>query len=262
MEEKNPLDAAALRAQLAGCALAREVIVLNETTSTNDFAAQLGREGVAEGMVVFAETQTAGRGRLGRRWEMSAGEGLAFSLLLRPQLATNQWTRLTTFAAVAGAVAIENEIHTGTAIKWPNDLYLDGRKVAGILIETHSAAEGFAVLGIGINVNQLEFPEAIRDRATSLRRVAGRQLNREKVAAGFLRQLAHFYPKLDAHFPELIAAAEARNWLRGRRVEAAGAGLEACGIAGQLDENGALILRKSDGGVLTLCSGEVTLTGS
>lgn len=252
------LNAEKLSTNLVGCEFAREIFVLEETESTNDLAAQFGRDGRPHGAVVFAETQTAGRGRLGRKWESASGAGLWFSILLRPEIP--DWTRLTTFAAVAIAEAIESVIDARALVKWPNDIYLGEKKVVGILIESSAGADGFAVLGVGVNVNQTEFPETISDRAGSLRQIAGHELEREAVAIAILRSLEALYPKLAGDFHELVAAAEARSYLRGRWLEADCAGVRVSGVAEGLDENGALILRKSEGDLLTLRSGEVTIS--
>ena len=115
-------------AALAGSRLAREILVFAKTGSTNDLAAKLGRGGAAEGLVIFAEQQTAGRGRLGRRWQSESHKGLWFSLLLRPRFALPLWTRLTTWAAVAVAEGIEETVKCRAMIKWPNDIYVDGKK--------------------------------------------------------------------------------------------------------------------------------------
>ena len=144
-----------LLARLGPCALVRDIVVFNETSSTNDHATLRGRQGAAGGLVIFAERQTAGRGRFGRPWASASHRGLWFSLLLRPALPVSAWPRLTTWAAVSLAAAIEDSLGLAAAIKWPNDIYLGGRKVAGILAEsgTDSAGQPFAVVGIGVNVN-------------------------------------------------------------------------------------------------------------
>lgn len=144
-----------LSAQLGACGLVREIVVFAETGSTNDCAAQLGRQGAPGGQVIFAERQTSGRGRFGRRWDSASHRGLWFSMLLRPSLAVPQWPRLTTWAAVAIAMAIEKQTGERAMIKWPNDVFVGGRKVAGILIESGADRGGapFAVVGIGVNVN-------------------------------------------------------------------------------------------------------------
>lgn len=249
-----------LAGMLENCALARQILVFAETGSTNDVAARLGREGVAEGVVVFAETQTAGRGRLGRTWASATGAGLWFSILLRPAGPRTAWTRLSSFAAVSLALALEEVLGQPAAIKWPNDLYIGEKKVAGILIETHGGENGFAVLGMGVNVNQTHFPEPLAQRAVSLRQLAGQVWDRQRVAVAILRRLDAFYPKLDEKFGEIVAAAEQRHCWRGRQVEWEDAAGRSTGVVEGLDENGALILRKPDGTRVILSHGGASLT--
>lgn len=117
-----------LSARLGTCPLAREIVVFAETASTNDVAQKRARQGAETGLVIFAEKQSAGRGRFGRKWESAPYLGLWFSLLLRPNLPPAQWPRLTTWAAVSVALVLERETGLATAIKWPNDVYLGERK--------------------------------------------------------------------------------------------------------------------------------------
>ncbi len=248
-----------LSAMLDGSALVREILVLKETGSTNDVVAEMARKGAQEGLVVFAETQTAGRGRLGRRWESASHEGLWFSVLLRPQFPLATWARLTTGAAVAVARGIEAVVPCRAMIKWPNDIFIEGKKIVGILIESQMDKGGFAVVGIGVNVNQLEFPEAISQTAASLRQVAGHPVERQRVAVSILSQLAALYAKLASAFPEVVAEAAARSYLQGRWVQAVSGNEVLAGIAGGLDENGALQLRQADGTLIALSAGEITL---
>lgn len=244
-----------------GASLAREILVFEKTDSTNDLAARMGREGAKEGLAIFAEEQTAGRGRLGRRWESEARQGLWFSLLLRPAFSLALWTRLTTWTAVAIAEAIEIETGCRAMIKWPNDIYLSGKKVTGILIESHfdKAQSGFAVVGIGVNVNHTAFPPELENRASSLRLSAGRVFDRQEIAAALLRNLNRLHPLLENGFTEIIAAAESRNFLKGKWIRAQHGGSTIEGEALCLDAQGGLVLRLPDGSEQTISSGEVTL---
>jgi len=231
--------------------IGREVVVLEEATSTNDVAAQWGREGMAEGAVVFAGRQTAGRGRMGRRWESEGG--LCFSVLLRPALA--DWTRLTTWAGVAVARGIEAALPGSRAgLKWPNDVWLNGKKVAGILCESEPGAQGWVVVGIGVNVNGV--PEAFRDRATSLREAGGAPLDRQAVAAALLREMDISY---GGDFPQIVAEAESRSVLMGRRVTLH-APTETCEATAEgLEPDGSLRVRR-EGEVRVISGGEVSVT--
>jgi BirA family biotin operon repressor/biotin-[acetyl-CoA-carboxylase] ligase len=252
-----------LAARLGPCALIREILVFAETDSTNDLAMRMGREGVPGGVTIFAEHQTAGRGRFGRRWASASHRGLWFSLLLRPALPLADWARLTTWAATAVASAIDEATAARAAIKWPNDVFVGGKKVAGILAEsgTDSAGSPFAVLGIGVNVNHQpdDFPADIRAIAGSLRDVTGQTLDRSELATRILRALDTRLPSLAGDFPAIIAEASARSFLLGRWIQVRGGHAIAEGRAERLDENGHLLLRRSDGSLDRLTAGEVTV---
>lgn len=255
-----------IRARLGECPLVRDVLVFEETESTNDLATRRGRQGAAGGLVIFAEHQTAGRGRFGRRWDSASHCGLWFSLLLRPAMPVALWPRLTTWAAVAVASAIEESVGIGATIKWPNDLQAGGKKIAGILAEsgTDAGGEPFAVVGIGVNANQepADFPPELAAKAGSLRTVAGRMLDRPALAAAILRKLDLLLPALTSDFPGIIAEAARRSVLLGRWIQVrAGDGLVE-GCAEELDGNGHLLLRAGDGSIHRLTAGEVTVIAS
>ena len=252
-----------LKARLGECALIRDIVVFEETDSTNDRAAQLGRQGIAGGIAIFAERQTAGRGRFGRRWESAAHRGLWFSLLLRPALPMALWPRLTTWAATGIAAGIEQATGLSARIKWPNDIHLAGRKVAGILTETVSDPGGapFAIVGIGVNVNHesSDFPASLAGSATSLRIAAGRALDRAALAAAIFHSLAARFAALAEDFAALVAEAEERSVLLGQWIEVRAAESILAGAAAGLDSEGRLLLRGADGSVRALTAGEVTI---
>ncbi len=260
------LIAADLQSRLGNCALVRDILVFAETDSTNDRIADLGENGVAGGLAIFAERQNAGRGRFGRPWESALHLGLWFSLLLRPTFSQEHWARLTTWAAVSIASAIERTIGVRAEIKWPNDIFVKGRKVAGVLIETglDRAGETFAVVGIGVNANHTpeDFPAELSAAATSLRAATGRAIERPALAAAILRELDKRYIDMDRRFDELVAEATRRSVLLGRwvRVRAGDSVVE--GVAESLDASGQLLLRTGANEVRALNAGEVTLAES
>ena len=249
-----------LHARLGRCALAGEILVFEETSSTNDVAARLGREGHPGGLAVFAERQTSGRGRFGRRWDSAARNGLWFSLLLRPPWPPAQWVRLTTWAGVGVAGAVERTLGRPVQIKWPNDVLIDGRKVAGILTESSTDASGqlFAVVGIGVNVNQETFPPEVADRAASLRQFTGRNLDRPALAANLLRELDARLSEAGCGFDGIVTEAARRSPLLGNRLRLHAAHEWFEGIAEGLDADGNLLVRLPDGGLRAMTSGEVT----
>jgi BirA family biotin operon repressor/biotin-[acetyl-CoA-carboxylase] ligase len=255
-----------LLARLGVCPLIREIVVFTETDSTNDLGMQRGRQGGAGGLAIFAERQTAGRGRFGRPWASASHRGLWFSLLLRPALPLPLWPRLTTWAAVALADAIENALGVAPAIKWPNDVHLGGKKVAGILAEsgTDSSGEPFAVVGIGVNVNHEpeDFPSELHVKASSLRMATNRLVDRPALATGLLRALDARFPELAADFPKIIAAATRRSSLLGRWIQVQSGADPLEGRAEALDANGHLLLRAGDGTLHPLTAGEVTIVAN
>ena len=186
-----------LRAGLGHGTIGREIIVLDETTSTNDVVLQMANGGAPEGLVVFAEHQTGGRGQRGNIWESAAGKGLLCSILLRPKVALQDSARLVDWAVKGIAWTLESTCLRKVTIKLPNDIHIDGRKVAGVLVEMRAqpGAPHLAVAGIGVNVNQTpsHFPEQLRDRATSLAIVLGGPVDRNALAIALLRSLDHLY---------------------------------------------------------------------
>lgn len=192
-EPSDRLIATELRAGLEGCRIGNEIVVVEEAPSTNDLAREAAERGAAEGFVVFAERQTKGRGQYGRRWESAPYQGLWFSVLLRPALTLRESPRLTSLLAEVVSAAIAAETGCAPTIKLPNDIYIAGRKVAGILVEGRTASDGtyIAVAGIGINVNQTldDFPEELRNTAGSLAMATGQRISREKLATALLRNL-------------------------------------------------------------------------
>ena len=189
----DPLIPEELRTALAGERIGKEIVVLAETASTNDVAWEAERGGAQAGLVVFAEHQTKGRGQYGRQWESAPYLGLWFSVLLRPAMTLAESPRLTSVLAEVLAATIAETTGLTPKIKPPNDIFIDDRKVAGILVEGRTSAEGayVAVAGIGINVNQApgDFPELLRETACSLALVTGRKIDRTKLAIALLRNL-------------------------------------------------------------------------
>jgi BirA family biotin operon repressor/biotin-[acetyl-CoA-carboxylase] ligase len=192
-ELSDRLIATELRAGLAGCRIGNEIVVVEETASTNDLAWEAAERGAAAGFVVFAERQTKGRGQYGRHWESAPYQGLWFSVLLRPAMTLRESPRLTSLLAEIVSATIAAETGCAPTIKPPNDIYIAGRKVAGVLVEGRTDGDGsyVAVAGIGINVNQTieDFPEELRATAGSLAIATGQRISRQKLAIAVLRNL-------------------------------------------------------------------------
>ncbi len=187
------LSANNIRERTAARLIGSDVLVVEETTSTNEDVFVLAKSGAPEGLVLFAETQTAGRGQHGKRWHSAPRQGLWFSVLLRPQIPITDSARLTNWLARSVKRNIESQLALPAAVKPPNDVYIGTRKVAGVLVEMRAApgARHIAIAGVGINVNQREhdFPREIRDHAASLAMFTGRTIDRELFAIALLREL-------------------------------------------------------------------------
>jgi BirA family biotin operon repressor/biotin-[acetyl-CoA-carboxylase] ligase len=196
-ETSDRLIADELQAHSARATIGRQIIVLQQTSSTNDAILQVATTNSNEGLVLFAEHQTAGRGQRGNRWESAAGKGLWFSILLRPGIQIEESGRLTIWAIETISNVIRTEFSLEPAIKLPNDVQLSGRKVAGVLVEMRAQekASHLAVAGIGINVNQSleDFAPELQDRAISLAMALHRPVDRRQLAVAVLRYLDRTY---------------------------------------------------------------------
>jgi BirA family biotin operon repressor/biotin-[acetyl-CoA-carboxylase] ligase len=252
-----------LKARIGQLQSVRDVIVFEETDSTNEQAAKIGEAGAPGGLAIFAERQTAGRGRFGRRWDSASHRGLWFSLLLRPSLPLEHWPRMTTWAATAMADAIEQTTGLAVQIKWPNDLQSHGRKLAGILIETGSDRNGsyFAVVGIGVNVNHTaeDFHGNLREQATSLHLETRRTIDRGALAVAILRTFHDWENRLSGDFPSVIEAARRRSSLIGKTIAIQCADQRIEGRAVGLDSEGKLELELPDGSTEAFGAGEASI---
>ena len=244
--------------------IGRDIQVFEQTTSTNDVMEKLARDGVKEGVVVFAESQTKGRGRLGRKWISPARKGLWFSVLLRPDLRPQEATQLT----VASATALRRAIQAGTGlkpeIKWPNDILIGGKKVAGILTELSAEVDRVRhiILGIGVDVNldADEFPAELRKIATSLKIEAGETISRAELAVEILRELDLDYARIcGGKFPAVADEWEAGCATIGKNVTVHIGDRKIRGRAESLDDDGALLVRTEHGHLERIIGGDVTL---
>ena len=192
----DALDGAAIAQGLAGCTVGRQIVVVDTTTSTNDEV--LARvAGAEEGLVVFAQEQTAGRGQRGNRWESARAKGLWLSILLRPAVSASESPRLTTWAAQTVAQVVRDQFDLDAVVKPPNVVYVGDRKIAGVLVEMRAQphAPHVAIAGIGLNVNQAngDFPVELRARAASLSMLLGRAIDRTQLAIALLTALDQSY---------------------------------------------------------------------
>lgn len=239
------------------------VEVRREVTSTNDVLKAEAERGAPEGTVLIAETQTGGKGRLGRRFESPVGTGLYLSILLRPRLSAEGSLFITTAAAVAVAEAVEEVADVEAQIKWVNDVYVGGKKVCGILTEAsvdfESGGLHWAVLGIGINITEPEggFPPALREIAAAVFPGKRPAPVRSRLAAAVIRRFFAYYADLGS--ASFLAEYRRRSFLDGRRVSFALGNERFSGVAAGIDEKARLVVRLDSGETRAFSAGEVSL---
>ena len=267
MERRDSFSADSIRAALETDFIGRELFFFDRIGSTNEAAYKLALEGAAEGTAVVADSQAGGKGRRGRYWFSPEGVNLYTSLVLRPAIAPALASRLTLVAAVALAQTItsllEGSCKKRGEIKWPNDILVEGRKCAGILTEMRAegAAVDFVILGVGLNLNMKRggLPEEISGSVTSLSEEAGRPFERAPAVAAFFRYIEEWYTRyLREGFPPVQEEWNRHSAINGRRVKAACSeeGYEE-GVALGIDGEGALLLKREDGDIVRVWTGDV-----
>lgn len=239
---------------MTGSAGPPTIIRLGAVDSTQNVAWGLVDENIADGTVVTAQSQHDGRGRRGRHWHDEPGASLAASVILRPRLAVAALGGLSFAAALAVAEALESEAGLAARLKWPNDVLVDRRKIAGILLESRAIPAPVVVVGFGINLSQRVFPAAIADRATSVALAGGRAPTADTLLDAVVRALAEWRLRLEREgFEPLRQRWRALADTLGRRVTIDGVE----GLAVDLDVDGALLVER-DGAVHRVVAGEVT----
>lgn len=229
--------------------------------STNDAALSLAVEGAAEGTVVVAEEQTAGRGRFGRKWFSEKSSGIYASVILRPKLSPADAPALTLMAGLAAHRALSAATGLEVDIRWPNDLLVNRKKVCGILTEMNAELGRLhhVVLGIGVNVNNTTMPSELGATATSLRIEGGRSYSRAQILVGLLKELERYYKLLknEGNAPIIRAWAKASTYAEGKTIRVRTSTEEFQAVTAGLDSNGMLRIRRGDGKEESLISGEI-----
>jgi BirA family biotin operon repressor/biotin-[acetyl-CoA-carboxylase] ligase len=248
--------------RLYGTPFARRIYHFFKTESTNTIALQLGEQGEPHGAVVLAEEQTAGRGRAGRAWLSEKSSGIHCSVLLRPTIPPAHAPLLTLVAGLAARDAAAAELDVVPDIRWPNDVLIRGRKFCGILTEMHAEPDRihYAVIGIGINVNQSKMPAELSPIATSLRMQTGKSQSRLELLVRLLRSLDRYYNQFLAEGapPILRRFAEVSSYFQGKRVKISTATETFTGTTAGLEPSGVLRVERDDGrGIEPVISGDV-----
>jgi BirA family transcriptional regulator, biotin operon repressor / biotin---[acetyl-CoA-carboxylase] ligase len=251
-----------IRSRLAARLIGRKVLCYPQLASTNLTAMEQGEAGAAEGLVVLADQQTAGKGRLGRRWESPAEVNLYLSILLRPAMPPWEVPRLTFLSAVAAARALQQVAGLEVQVKWPNDLLVHGKKIAGLLNEmsAESDAVHHVVLGLGLNLNMTaeQFPAELRYPATSVLLETGATVSRLEVVVSLLEQFDRLYGEFLEHGMEPVRQAWQELFaMRGRTVRVESGQGSRTGVVAGIDEDGALLLQLPSGELERVLAGDV-----
>ncbi len=249
-----------IREKLRENTLVSDIQIFSELDSTNRYLKELAKEGAKAGTVIIANKQSAGKGRLGRSFFSPEGTGIYMSILLRPEMELQKSVRITSMAAVAVARAIERVSGIEAKIKWVNDIFLNGKKVCGILTESGiNATTGvleYAVLGIGINVGTIQFPEELKQIATSICNECSHTVKRNELIVEILKELEYWYPSLwNGSF---LKESRKRSLLLGKDILVVGSEKDYQAKALDLDDMGHLWIEK-EGKKEMLHSGEVSI---
>lgn len=265
LEEPDRIDGERIYPYLHTQWLGRRIVYEDEMDSTNIQAKRLGEENAAEGTVVITEHQTAGRGRRGKGWISPVGVNCYFSVLLRPDVLMERASMITLVAALSLAKAVSKTAGLDTMIKWPNDVVANGKKICGILTESSTDMEyiNYAVVGVGVNLNQTEFPDEIKDMATSIFLETGNKVNRAELLAAFLNTYERYY-EIFLETEDLSRLADEYNFLlvnRDREVKLVEKDQERIYTAVGIDKLGRLVVEDKAGRRETVISGEVSVRG-
>ena len=244
--------------------IGKEIHYFPELKSTNIMAKEKalhGEERIAEGTLIITERQSAGKGRLGREWFSPAG-GIWLSIILYPQLSPSYISRITLMTAVATVKALENYTLIKPQIKWPNDILINEKKVCGILTEMSAELDiiNWVVVGIGVNVNidHQRFPEDIQANTISLKEVSGEEVLRVKLAQTFLQEFEKYYEKLKRkEFSSILKEWKLYSHTLGKKIRVDMGERIITGEAIDINEEGALILKKEDGELIKIISGTI-----
>jgi BirA family transcriptional regulator, biotin operon repressor / biotin---[acetyl-CoA-carboxylase] ligase len=242
----------------------KKVVYEATVKSTQEIAHSRAREGADEGTIVIADEQTGGRGRMGRQWQSPSGTGIWMSLILRPKIPLQKSPQLTLLIAVAVSKAIEKVTGIEASIKWPNDLLINGKKVAGILTELQAEADSIhsVIVGIGINVNQgsEHFSEEISNIATSLAIEGGKTFKRAELVGAILSEVETLYMNyLESGFGMIKLLWEARAFSLGKRITARSVSGTITGYAKGITDEGVLVLEDDFGKIHSIYSADIEI---
>ncbi|MBM7645265.1 BirA family biotin operon repressor/biotin-[acetyl-CoA-carboxylase] ligase [Scopulibacillus daqui] len=266
IDAPDQLSEARIRAGLETERLGHRLVCKDELPSTQKEAQHLAEDGAEEGTVVLAEEQTSGRGRLGRQWHSPKGAGIWMSLIIRPDIQINKAPQFTLLTAAAVVKAVKRATGLDCEIKWPNDILYKGKKFVGILTECQAEAADVKaiIIGIGINVNTdiEDFPDELKDIATSLRIEAGKTFDRAEIIQAILKEIESLYKMyMDEGFHFIKLLWESYAISLGKKIYARKTNGDVIyGLAQGIDDEGVLLLRDDDGHIHKIYSADIELS--
>lgn len=244
--------------------IGRSYLHFDSVDSTNTQCKRECAQNIVDGMVVTSEEQTKGRGRLGREWTSPKSTGVWVSVVLTPDISPVLAPKTTIIGAAAVYSALK-AMGIDVGIKWPNDIVIHGKKICGILTEMNAEVDriNYVIVGIGINVNMEEFPEELREKATSLKLQTGEKVNRKELVAKVLNYIEYYYDlfKRTGSIKEVINICRNASVLLGKEVRVISGGKETVCTAIDIDDDGELVVKYEDGSIHKVLSGEVSVRG-
>lgn len=259
--DNNRLCSELIAAGITASELGRKLIVLDSVDSTNNYAKDIAAQGAPHGTTVISDTQTGGKGRLGRTFVSPSGTGLYMTVIVRPSLRIEDTAMMTTAAACAAAEAVEELCGSPVNIKWVNDLYMNGKKICGILTEASMGLEmnslDYAVIGIGINVRSADFGDALKNIVSTVEDESGRVIDRCRLCAEIINRLEVYLSRIPDR--SYLEEYRRRELLTGNRITANVGSESITAEAVGIDDNANLIIRTDDGTERHLSSGEANL---
>lgn len=271
-DQSNQRESDSIEKRMETKHLGKKVVCFDEVDSTNIIAKQLGRQPDTHGVLVIAEQQNAGRGRLGRSWSSPKGSGIWMTVVLKPQIHPGQAAMLTIVAALAVNKGIRQVTGVDSLIKWPNDIVVNGKKVCGILTEMNTTNEKLecVVIGVGINANRESFAEGLSDTATSLQLECGHKVDRVELIVDIMKHMEHYYEVFmkTKTLKDLVQEYNQALVNLNRQVRILEPGEEYDGIALGIDGTGALLVKieeiendRVNNTVKAIVAGEVSVRG-
>lgn len=263
--EPDILSKNELLIELEQSRLGNNIYYFETIDSTNSYAKKMALDGAVEGTIVLSDEQTGGRGRLGRAWVSPPGTSISMSMLLRPDILPNEAAKITEITAASLANAISKVTGLDVGIKWPNDIIIDNKKVCGILTEMNAELNNinYVIVGIGINVNIDEFPEEISNIATSLKRIVGKDVSRKDIVINIVKEFEKLYYDFinTGSLDRTVEICKEKSVTLGKVVKIINKKETIIAKAIDITENGELVIKKDDGEIINVISGEVSVRG-